>query len=68
MTFTPAEDEIQLYAYFKDDLLVFETLQISAEDALDMIPAIRWYAKYLDYPQLEILPEDPRLAQEDIAV
>jgi len=22
--------------------------------------AIRWYADYLDYPEMEILPEDPK--------
>ena len=42
-------NEIQLYGYVKDKLYAFETVNINSEDALD-----------IDYPELEILPEDPR--------
>ncbi len=61
MNFKPNANEIQLYGYYNKLLLAFETIDISADDALDMIPAIRWYAKYLAFPQLEILPDDPRI-------
>ena len=45
----------------------FETVDIVAEDALDMIAAIRWYAGYMGFPEMEILPDDPRVGS-DIAV
>jgi len=57
-------DEIQLYGYYQDTLLAFETIDISAEDALDMILAIKWYAEYLGCPDMEILPDDPRFDHE----
>lgn len=65
--YEPEVNEIQLYGYIKDNLMVFETVNIQADDALDMIPAIRWYAKYMNYPEMEILPDDPRV-DKDIAV
>ncbi|MFD0794510.1 hypothetical protein ACFQZX_12860 [Mucilaginibacter litoreus] len=59
-SFTPSENEIQLYGYAHDKLYAFETININAEDALDVVGAIQWYAEYVDYPQMEILPDDPR--------
>ncbi|MEO7211970.1 hypothetical protein [Mucilaginibacter sp.] len=58
--FSPSESEIQLYGYAHDKLYAFETINIAAEDALDVVSAIQWYADYIDYPEMEILPEDPR--------
>jgi hypothetical protein len=58
--FTPNPDEIQLYGDDHGELRAFETAGITADDALDVASAIRWYADYLDYPQMEILAEDPR--------
>lgn len=58
--FSPNDSEIQLYGYAHDKLYAFETINISAEDALDVVGAIQWYADYIDYPEMEILPEDPR--------
>lgn len=52
--------ELQLYGYAGKKLYAFETIQISAEDALDVVSAIQWYAGYISYPLMEILPEDPR--------
>lgn len=63
MDYEPEINEIQLYGYIKDELLIFETVNIQADDALDMIPAIRWYANYSGYPEMEILPDDPRVDQ-----
>ena len=54
-------NELQLYGYANDKLYAFETIQISAEDALDVVGAIQWYARYIDCPDMEILPEDPRV-------
>ena len=58
--FSPNEAEIQLYGYAHEKLYAFETINISSEDALDVVGAIQWYADYIDYSEMEILPEDPR--------
>jgi len=69
MAFTANDNEIQLYAYYNRDLLAFETIDITAEDAMDVILAIKWYAQYLEYANMEILPDDPRLDRgNEIAV
>ncbi|AMR30541.1 hypothetical protein A0256_03440 [Mucilaginibacter sp. PAMC 26640] len=62
--FNPKESEIQLYGYAHEKLYAFETINISADDALDVVGAIQWYADYIDFPEMEILPEDPRAGQE----
>ncbi len=59
--FHPAANEIQLYGYANNELFAFETVGISSEDALDIVEAIQWYANYIKFPEMEILPEDPRL-------
>jgi hypothetical protein len=61
--FNPDSNEIQLYGFADSKLFAFETINISAEDALDVIGAIQWYAEYVNCPQMEILPEDPRTGQ-----
>ncbi|MBE9584040.1 hypothetical protein IM792_06230 [Mucilaginibacter sp. JRF] len=62
--FTPNKNEIQLFGYAHSKLYAFETINITSEDALDVVSAIQWYAEYVDYPQMEILPEDPRPGHE----
>ena len=61
--FSPNSNEIQLYAYANDKLYAFETINVTPDDALDVIDAIQWYASYVDFPEMEILPEDPRMGQ-----
>jgi len=61
--FSPDGNEIQLYGYANNKLLAFETINIIAEDALDVVGAIQWYVEYIDYPEMEILPDDPRQGQ-----
>ncbi|SDE19088.1 hypothetical protein SAMN05216464_104282 [Mucilaginibacter pineti] len=61
--FSPDDGEIQLYGYANSKLFAFETINIVAEDALDLVGAIQWYANYISYPEMEILPEDPRPGQ-----
>jgi hypothetical protein len=61
--FSPDDNELQLYGYADDKLLAFETIDIVPEDAIDLLDAIKWYASYIDKPQMEILPEDPRPGQ-----
>jgi len=58
--FDPDNNEIQLYGYAEGRLYAFETINIVAEDALDVVGAIKWYAEYIDFPDMEILPDDPR--------
>jgi hypothetical protein len=65
--FSPDVGEIQLYGYANGSLYAFETINIIAEDALDVVGAIKWYAEYIEFPHMEILPDDPR-AGEHVAV
>ncbi|SEO55898.1 hypothetical protein SAMN05192574_10982 [Mucilaginibacter gossypiicola] len=58
--FSPDDNEIQLYGYAEHKLYAFETVNVAAEDALDLVGAIQWYAHYIEFPEMEILPEDPR--------
>ncbi|MDB5031388.1 hypothetical protein [Mucilaginibacter sp.] len=58
--FIANSNEIQLFGYANNRLYAFETIDISAEDALDVVGAIQWYAEYIEFPEMEILPEDPR--------
>jgi hypothetical protein len=58
--FDPDDNEIQLFGYGNKKLYAFETINIKADDALDVVSAIQWYAEYIDCPEMEILPEDPR--------
>jgi len=58
--FDPNNSEIQLYGYADNKLYAFETINILADDALDVVGAIQWYAEYIDCPLMEILPDDPR--------
>ena len=61
--YTADNNEIQLFGYADGKLYAFETINIIAEDALDVVGAIQWYAEYIDFPQMEILPDDPRHGQ-----
>jgi len=65
--FSPHDNEIQLYGYASKKLYAFETINIVAEDALDVVGAIQWYADYIGFPDMEILPDNPREGQ-DLAV
>ncbi|HEY4325265.1 MAG TPA: hypothetical protein VGN20_14805 [Mucilaginibacter sp.] len=58
--FRPDNNEIQLFGFADSKLFAFETINVLAEDALDVVGAIKWYADYINCPQMEILPEDPR--------
>jgi hypothetical protein len=62
--YTPDPNEIQLFGYAHKKLYAFETINITPDDALDVISAIEWYAEYIDYPNMEILPEDPRIGHD----
>jgi hypothetical protein len=62
--FNPNSNEIQLYGDDHGSPRAFETVGITADDALDVAAAIRWYADYLKYPAMEIKPEDSRDSNE----
>ncbi|WP_448700371.1 hypothetical protein ACFGVR_00625 [Mucilaginibacter sp. AW1-3] len=67
--FKPDDSEIQLYAWHDKDILAFETIDITPEDAMDVVLAIKWYAKYIECTDMEILPDDPRQTHDhEIAV
>jgi hypothetical protein len=61
--FSADANEIQLYGYADSKLYAFETINIAADDALDVVGAIQWYADYIEFPDMEILPDDPRAGQ-----
>ena len=61
--FSADTNEIQLYGYADSKLYAFETINIAADDALDVVGAIQWYADYIEFPEMEILPDDPRAGQ-----
>lgn len=58
--FRPDHDEIQFYAENYGETLAFETVNYNGEEPGLIIEAIRWYANYIQNPQMEILAEDPR--------
>jgi len=66
-SFHPDSSEIQLYGYNSSQLFAFETIGVASDDALDIVEAIQWYTRYIGFPDMEILPEDPRLGK-DIAM
>jgi hypothetical protein len=66
--FQPNPNEIQLYGCSNNKVFAFETVGITSDDALDFVEAIQWYTDYIDSPDMEIVPDDPRLGKDkDIA-
>ncbi|MBE7178153.1 MAG: hypothetical protein INR69_17250 [Mucilaginibacter polytrichastri] len=57
--FMPNPDELQMYGLDGDELIAFETQNIVPEDAIDMIDAIHYYARYTRNSDMEILAEPP---------
>lgn len=56
----PAAGELHIFGDDHGEWLAFETEGWNG-DNLDLITqAVVWYARYLDYPQMEIRTEDPR--------
>lgn len=58
--FIPNYEEVQFFADDNGEMLVFETVGYNGEDPGLIIEAIRWYASYIQNPELEILADDPR--------
>ena len=58
--FTPTQGELHIFGEDHGQWLAFETEDYAVE-ALDIFKgAVVWYARYLDYPKMEITTEDPR--------
>lgn len=58
--FQPDPGELQFYADNNGELLAFETYGYNMEEPGLIIESIRWYANYLDNPEMDISAEDPR--------
>ena len=62
--FRPDSHKIQLYGSARGNLFAFETIDIAPGDALDIVEAIQWYAEYIHCPEMDIVPDDPRIKHE----
>jgi hypothetical protein len=65
--FHPKSSEIQLYGSANEKVFAFETIGVTSDEALDVVEAIQWYAGYIDCPEMDIVPDDPR-PDSDIAM
>jgi hypothetical protein len=57
--FNPDNDEIQFYGTNEGKVYAFETVRYHSDDPALIIEAIRWYARYIGNPDMEICPEEP---------
>jgi len=58
--YIPTKGELHIFGDDHGEWLAFETEGWNGE-SLDIITqAVVWYARYLDYPQMQITEEDPR--------
>ena len=39
---------------------LFESIDVTSDDALDIVEAIQWYAGYIKCPDMNIVADDPR--------
>jgi len=58
--FHPDMNEIQLYGKAHNKLYAFESIDVTSDDALDIVEAIQWYAGYIKCPEMNIVADDPR--------
>ncbi|WP_429382202.1 hypothetical protein [Mucilaginibacter sp. UYCu711] len=57
--FIPDTQKYQLYGDYHGAPIAFEF--ILKESQWENIPAaLRWFARYVNYPTMELIPEDPR--------
>ena len=62
--FNPDMNEIQLYGSANNQLYAFESIDVTSDDALDIVEAIQWYASYIKCPDMNIVADDPRPGRE----
>jgi hypothetical protein len=60
----PAAGEIHIFGDDHGEWLAFETEGWNGENLNLITQAVVWYARYLDYPQMNIVTEDPRPAKK----
>lgn len=58
-SYTPASNEVQLYACTGNDILLFETVDIQPDDALDMLSAVRCYLEYIGISHAPLFTSEP---------
>lgn len=58
--YIPDPKEIHLFGDDHGEWLAFETIGWKGEPIEILKGAIVWYARYLDYPEILIIDEDPR--------
>jgi hypothetical protein len=59
-SFQPAEGELHIFGDDHGEWLAFETEGWNGEELELISQAVLWYARYLDYPEMRIVTEDPR--------
>jgi hypothetical protein len=58
--YQPGPGELHIFGDDHREWLAFETEGWNGEHINIIDQAVLWYARYLDYPQMEITTEDPR--------
>jgi hypothetical protein len=58
--YRPTHGELHIFGDDHGELLAFETEGWSWESMDIITGAVVWYARYLDYPEMNIQTEDPR--------
>jgi hypothetical protein len=58
--YEPTPGELHIFGDDHGEWLAFETEGLSREDLDVLSGAVQWYARYLDYPQMQIRADDPR--------
>jgi hypothetical protein len=59
-SYQPTPGELHIFGDDHGEWLAFETEGWNGENFDVIKQAVVWYARYLDYPQMEITTEDPR--------
>jgi hypothetical protein len=60
--YQPAPGELRIFGEAHGEWLAFETRGWSPESLAVLSGAVVWYARYLDYPEMQIRESDPRSA------
>jgi len=60
--FVSNHNEIVLYGIGRDNLVVFETVDIKRYDAELVAYALAWYVDFIEQPEMWITREDPRVS------
>jgi hypothetical protein len=58
--YQPTKGELHIFGEAHGEWLAFETKGWSMESMAIISGAVVWYARYLDYPEMQISEKDPR--------